>query len=155
VNKHLLSGLVLISAVLIAGCTNTGQTAIQLDQPSYEIVSENIVNDNIVVDEGDMKYYQFSVPSSTKYASVSGTFSASGGSMNDINVLIMDEANFADWRSGRRATQFYESGKLSTGIISASLPSGTFYLVYSNTFSTFARKGVKTEVNLTYQVQVQ
>jgi hypothetical protein len=63
----------------------------------------------------------------------------------------MDQANFVNWQNGHQASAYYDSGQLTTGTISASLPSsGTYDLVYSNAFSTFSSKNVQTTVNLYY-----
>jgi len=63
----------------------------------------------------------------------------------------MDETNFINWKNGHQSTAYYNSGQLTTGTISASLPSsGAYDLVYSNAFSTFSSKNVQTTVNLYY-----
>ncbi len=113
--------------------------------------STNIVNGLITVPAGSYEYYQFAPPASSTGISVSGSFTASGGSGNDIVVLVMDETNFVNWRNGHQASAYYNSGQLTTGTISASLPtSGTYYLVYSNTFSVFSSKNVQTTADLSY-----
>jgi hypothetical protein len=111
----------------------------------------NIVNGMITVNAGNYESYQFTIPSGASGASVSGSFTASGGSGNDIIVLIMDSTDFVNWQNGHSASAYYNSGQETTGTISASLPAGaTYYLVYSNTFSTFSSKNVQTSVNLDY-----
>jgi RNA polymerase subunit RPABC4/transcription elongation factor Spt4 len=111
----------------------------------------NIVNGLITVNAGLYKYYMFSVPSGASNAHVSGTFTASGGSGNDIVVLIMDSTNFINWQNGHSANTYYNSGPLTTSSFDVSLPAGeSYYLVYSNTFSTVSSKNVQTTVNLIY-----
>jgi hypothetical protein len=113
--------------------------------------SGNIVNGLVTVAAGYYQYYQFTVPTAATSASVNGMFTASGGSGNDIIVLVFDQTNYVNWQNGHQATPYYNSGQVTTGTVSASLPSsGTYYLVYSNTFSTTSSKSVQTTVNLSY-----
>lgn len=60
----------------------------------------NIVNGLVTVNAGSYEYYQFTVPSGASNIQVSGTFTASGGSGNDIKVYIMDSTNFVNWQNG-------------------------------------------------------
>lgn len=113
--------------------------------------SANIVNGLITVQAGGYNYYPFTLAAGTTSITVSGSFTASGGSGNDIEVFVMDETNFINWKNGHQASAYYTSGQLTTATISASLPSsGAYELVYSNTFSTFSSKNVQTTVNLYY-----
>ncbi len=113
--------------------------------------SANIVNGLITVQAGGYNYYPFTLAAGTTSISVGGSFTASGGSGNDIEVFVMDETNFVNWKNGHQASAYYDSGQLTTGTISASLPSsGAYDLVYSNTFSTFSSKNVQTTVDISY-----
>ncbi len=109
--------------------------------------TETIVDNTITVEAGKYVDYKFSVPSQ---AIISGNFTASGGSGNDIRVIILNETSYTNWINGHDVSTYYDSGQLTTGSITASVPSGSYYLVYSNTFSTLAVKNVKTRVDITY-----
>lgn|SRR6266571_3553396 len=114
--------------------------------------SQNVVNGLITVPAGSYEYYQLSVSSAVTSIVVNGTFTASGGSGNNIDVLVMDQTNFVNWKNGNTGYAIYDSGQVTTGTVSASLTAGTTYdLVYSNTFSTVSSKNVQTAVNLYYQ----
>ena len=112
----------------------------------------NIVNGLITVSAGSYNYYPVDISAGVTGVSLQGSFTASGGSGNDIDVLIMDSTAFTNWQNGHQVSVYYDSGQETTGTVSANLPSGsgTYYLVYSNTFSTFSSKNVQTTVNLTY-----
>lgn len=70
--------------------------------------------------------------------------------------MVMDQTDFVNWQNGHQVSTLYNSGQLTTASVSASLPgSGTYYLVYSNAFSTFSSKSVNTQVNLTFTQGVQ
>ena len=140
----LLSAIVAL-VVISAGCI-TGQQVVQVSESS-----EIIVNGEISVGAGEMEFYQFSVPDNAQSARVTGMFAASGGTDNDIQVLILDEGSFFQWKKENSAPSIYDSGRATTQSFSIGIPAGTYYLVYSNKFSTFSIKGVKTKVDLTYQ----
>jgi hypothetical protein len=111
----------------------------------------NIVNGLITVGAGSYNDYQFSIPAGASGASIQGSFTASGGSGNDVIVYVMDSTDFTNWANGHSASAFYNSGQETTGTISAPLTAGeTYYLVYDNTFSIISSKNVQTTVNLTY-----
>ena len=111
----------------------------------------NIVNGLVTVNANSYEEYTFTIPSGASSIQVSGSFTASGGSGNDIKVLIVDQSDFVNWENGHTCQCYYQSGQETTGSISASLPSsGTYVLVYDNTFSLFSQKNVNTQVNLSY-----
>lgn len=138
--------VVIVVVAIIGVALSTGGGGVIPQQQTV-----NIVNGLITVNADSYESYQFSVPSGASSVSVSGSFTASGGSGNDIVVLVMDSTNFVNWQNGHSASTYYNSGQVTTGTISASLPAGaTYYLVYSNTFSIFSSKTVQTTVDLVY-----
>lgn len=118
--------------------------------PSTKIV--NLVNGLITVNALGYEYYPFSVPSGATNVHVQGSFTASGGSGNDIIVYIMDSTSFVNWQNGHQVNVYYNSGQYTTSHFDVALPSGSgfYYLVYSNTFSLLSQKNVNTQVNLLY-----
>jgi hypothetical protein len=111
----------------------------------------NLVNGLLTINGGNYQYYQFTVPSGASGIQVSGTFTASGGSGNDIKIYVLGSTSFVNWKNGHSVSTYYNSGQMTTGTISATLPSdGTYYLVYDNTFSLFSQKNVNTQATLSY-----
>jgi hypothetical protein len=111
----------------------------------------NIVNGMATVNSNSYQTYTFTVPSGASNIAISGSFTASGGSGNDIKVLVLEQSDFTNWANGHTASCYYQSGQTTTGTISASLPtSGTYVLVYDNMFSLFSQKNVSTKVDLSY-----
>ena len=110
-----------------------------------------IVNSMVRVQPSQYGYYTFNVPSDASNAVVSGTFTAGGGSGNDIKVAILDEQNFINFKNNHQVNAYYSSGQQIVGNISVKVPSGqTLYLVYDNTFSAISSKEVTTSVSLLY-----
>jgi hypothetical protein len=104
-----------------------------------------LVKDPIVVEPQHYVFIRFTVPEGG--ARVVGRFRASGGSGNDIEVYILDEDAFENFRNGHRASTYYNSGRVTVGKINVHLEEeGTYYLVFSNTFSLFSNKVVNARV---------
>jgi len=119
------------------------------NRPTHYV--SNLVNGLLTINGGNYQYYQFTVPSGASDIHVSGTFTASGGSGNDIRIYVLDNTSFVNWKNGHSVSTYYNSGQMTTGSISATLPSdGTYYLVYDNTFSVFSQKNVNTRATLSY-----
>jgi hypothetical protein len=148
-NKTLLAVAVAIAVVIVAGLLAAFFINNDFHAASTPIVME-IVNGNLTVNASSYASYNFTVPSSAPTATVQGTFTVSGGNGNTIKVYVMDGANLADWQNGLNASMYYDSGELSSGNVTATLPStGTYYLVYDNTFSATS-KNVITQVDFDY-----
>jgi len=113
--------------------------------------SEQIVKGIIRINPGTYQYYQLIVPSGATDARIEGTFTASGGSGNDILVMLFPEDGFVNWKYGYNADNFYFSGKVIAGQVGAVVPSGEkVYLVFDNSFSLISSKTVNTDIKLIY-----
>ncbi len=136
--------------------SHTVTSVVLVTQQQTTQVSNNVVNGMVTIGARNYQYYQITVPSGAISPSVSGSFTASGGSGNDIKIYVMDNTNYVNWQNGHSASTYYTSGQTTTGSISAQLPSGagTYYLVYDNTFSLLSTKNVDTQVNLVYSQTV-
>lgn len=102
--------------------------------------------------QADAHYYnQFSLPATAIDVKVTGQFIASGGSGNDIIVMIMSDTDYMNWLNGHAYSTYYNSGKVTAGNIDMSLPSGkSYYLVFDNSFSTISNKNVDADIELHY-----
>ncbi len=141
--------IVVVLASMGARSSNPSNTNVPTFVPTEQRV--NLVNGIIGVPSGGYQFYSFSAPNDASNARVEGTYTASGGSGNDINIAIMDETAFTNWKNGHQVNVYYNSGQLTTGRIDASVPAGeTLYLVYDNTFSSFTDKDVTTKADLLF-----
>ncbi len=85
-----------------------------------------------------------------------GGFSASGGTGNDIEVLLFTQKNYREWEYRMRkafngepgvVSSLYRSGRVSESTFDLPLPdSDTYNLVFNNNFSSFIWKDVKIMV---------
>ena len=109
--------------------------------------SLNLASGQITVPAVHYYYYYFTIPATATGITVTGSFTVTGG--DQVQVLVMDQANFNNWKTNNGFTTCYNSGQATTGTISASLPhTGTYDLVYSNPSST--DKNVQTTAYVYY-----
>ena len=96
-------------------------------------------------------YTRFTLAPGTTQPTVNGRFQAAGGSGNDVEVFIVDEDGFVNFKNGHSVPTFYNSGKVTQSNIEARLPGpGTYYLVFNNRFSLISPKAVTASVKVTY-----
>jgi hypothetical protein len=76
-----------------------------------------------------------------------GTFRATGGSANDIRVVITDERGVQNLGERHESLSWYDSGKVTLSAIDAQLRPGTFYVVFDNGFSPVSNKVVMLQLS--------
>ncbi|MBA2084215.1 hypothetical protein DMTZ50_0016 [Dehalococcoides mccartyi] len=111
----------------------------------------NIVDDTFDVYAGNYYKFKFSISSDMLNTRVGGSFYTSGGSGNDIRVLILESTDYINWSNGHPVTPCYDSGKLTTHSFMLSLPAGIYYLVLDNTFSFISSKQVKIDAGMEWE----
>jgi len=122
---------------------------------SNQQYSETIVNGELSVNPGYYEYYSFEVPSDATNPQLTISFTASGGSGNDIYVYVMDSTDFINWQNGHSAYTIYNSGKVTTASTTVYLPGpGTYYIVFDNTFSWISTKTVSANIVLQYSAPI-
>ncbi len=68
-----------------------------------------------------------------------------------MEVAILDDTTFINWRNGHQGASLYNSGKIMAVEIDVSITiSGKYHLVFSNTFSTVSSKTVSSRVDLNW-----
>jgi len=110
-----------------------------------------LFNGSVSVDPGYFDYTPFNVTAGGMNVTVTGNFSASGGTGNDIEVYIMNSTQYNSWYNGNQTSVYYDSGQVTASNISLSLPPGqSYYLIFDNSFSSISSKTVSGEIKLTY-----
>ena len=81
-----------------------------------------------------------------------GHFSATGGAGNDVQVYLMNDDEFVNWRNHHPINPIYNSQRATQGTVNVSLPSdaGTYYVVFDNRFSFISPKAVQDNLTLQY-----
>lgn len=119
----------------------------QTSQPyTNQAARFNIANSQYQVDPGTYTSIPFNMQCS---GTATGSFSASAALGDNIIVYIMDSSGFSQFQSGQSATAYYNSGKVSSGNFNIGLPSGQYYLILSNAYSTISTKNVFVQVSYT------
>lgn len=136
----LLVAILLLLSVVVAGC---GKKLVPK--------SSNVVEGVITVNAKDYYHVQFTVDTSTmRVITVSGSFTASGGSGNDVEVFVLSATNYINWKNGHNYSSLYSSGQVTTANFTVPITvSGDYYVVYSNIFwGTWGTRQVSTKVDL-------
>ena len=94
---------------------------------------------------GSYLFYPFVI---RKSGVLYGRFEATGGNGNDIEVLVLGQDEFTNWKNGHIANAWYNSGRLTVSNILVQLPPGVYYLIFSNTFSILTPKAVTANIFL-------
>ncbi len=111
-------------------------------QNSQTQTSTTIANNIYKVGPGTYTYIPFNL---SCQASVSGSFSAQAALGNNIITMVLDQNNFQLMTSNQQISAYYDSGKVSSGSFNLTLPPGQYYIVLSNTYSSFSTKTVSMQ----------
>jgi hypothetical protein len=122
--------------------------------PAYQAVAEPIVNGSFVVGPRTFTPYKFVVTTGMSKPRLEGTLTAQGAK-NDIEVTVLDEAQFTNWQNRDDFKATYESGRVTDTTLNVQLPEtpATYYVVFSNRFSLMSNKAVTANVQLCYDRQ--
>jgi len=145
-----LSLVVIILVLVVAGVV----ASLSLLSPRVYTIA--IFNDQETVSAGAYTPHPFTIPTGASNSSVSGTFTAQGGSDNDIKVYIIDDADFENYTNNVQGivqadfSCLYYSGQVHTASFNVNLSGGNYYLILNNKFSISYQKLVNTQMNATY-----
>ena len=143
---------VVFMSLCFVGCTPDPfpETLPRVDLPTPQGQSRVIVDDIITVNSDELLDLHFDVNVMNMHnVRAVGWFMASGGSRNDIKVLILDDIDFINWENLHEVEGVYKSGKLTIGKIDVPITaSGKYHLIFDNRFSEFSSKNVLAKVYL-------
>ena len=142
--RNLILSLIVIIIVVV------GVVIASLSMQSPRVYTITISNDQETVFARTYSPHPFTILSGASNSSVSGTFTAQGGSDNDIKIYIIDSANFVNYTNNNDFSSLYYSGQIHTASFSVNLSSGNYYLVLDNKFSISYHKLVNIQMNATY-----
>lgn len=125
-------------------------------------VGSMVLDETVIVAPGTLRAYRVFIDlAKMSDCRITGSFSALGGSHNDVEFLVFDEKNYVEWeyRMGGYLSSvagevpaLYRSGRVSTGTFDISVTrTDICYLVFNNSFSAFRSKTVKVKIYLNYR----
>jgi hypothetical protein len=134
--------------VLAASGCGYGKPAVA---PAYEAMAQPVVTGSFIVEPRTFKPFKIVVAGGMTKPRIEGTFSATGA-RNDIEVTLLEEAQFTNWQNRQRFESAYQSGRVTNATIDVELPAdpATYYVVFSNRFSIFSNKAVVADLHLRY-----
>jgi hypothetical protein len=147
-----LRAFVLIGLLASAGCYGGRK---DLDYPAKSPTTYNlteaVVSGAFIVEPRTFKPFKITLTPGMTNARLEGNFTASGA-RNDIEVTLLNEAQFTNWQNRQRFDAACVSGRVTSGKIAVTLPTGpgTYYVVFSNRFSIISNKAVTADVQLVY-----
>jgi len=113
------------------------------DDLNLVLSGQTFVDSTYKVSPDSYYYIPFTLPCT---ANIQGGFIASAALGDNIMVYIMDEEDFRKYDNGQNFSIYYESGKVESGVFDMVLSSGDYYIVLSNTYSSFSTKTVQLQV---------
>lgn len=152
-HKIIGTAVIVIAVLMLDGCLGAGAKK-PLDAASSLVkrAGDQLVGGALAIAPRTFTPIKFVVPSGSSKLELDGTFSATGGANNDIEVILLEETQFLNWQNGHKFTATYQSGRVTADRIRVPLPPDpvTYILVFSNRFSIFSAKDVKADVKLQY-----
>jgi hypothetical protein len=144
ISKWLVFLLLLVVLILILN--NNHSRIARSIIPSQHTFS--IVQGSIIAKALHYRSYEFSTLPNTYNNKISGRFQASGGTGDDIRVLIMTKDDYTNFVNGHSARSYFDSGKKTVSSIDVALPSdpNKYVLVFDNTFSLVTDKEVSADI---------
>ena len=116
----------------------------------YVPVSEKILSGQIAVKSSGYVQYRIRIAPDARDARLSGQITAAGGSGNDIQIVLANEEEFANWINGHEARLYYSTGKKTADHFNLRLAPGVYILAFNNKFSLLNDKVVSGDVQLDY-----
>jgi hypothetical protein len=129
-----------------------------VQRPVIQPITIPLSEKAFTIGSGKYLYFKFTIPPQSSEVHMQGRFEASGGSGNDVEVVIVSEDAFTNWQNHHNVSAFYNSGRVTVGTVDARLPStagnpgesATYYLIFNNAFSVFSNKAVSADITLHY-----
>jgi len=113
--------------------------------------TQKLISGDSVVKAGQRRLWTISVSPYMITPQLTGSFHASGGAGNDIQVVIAEASEFENWANNHPANLDYSSDRTTNGTFTVQLKPGKKYvLAFDNGFSVLTEKVVTAEVELHY-----
>lgn len=102
-----------------------------------------IIDSTYRVGPGTYRYVTIDMPCT---GTIQGGFIANAALGDDIKVYLVAQSGFNDYKNGERFSSYYSSGKVEYGTFDVTVNVDNYYVIMSNSFSSFSTKSVQLEV---------
>lgn len=83
---------------------------------------------------------------------IEGHFRATGGPHNSIEVWVLDDDGYVNWKNHHHVTALYNSRRVTQGSIDVALAHpGKYHVVFNNEFSVITPKAVEAQIVLQHK----
>ena len=114
-NRGTVIGVAVVLLLLVIWAVQHVQHTTAQPLPSPRLQTQSTGNVAFTVNAGGTYYYKFTVPAGALNVTLKGHFSATGGSGNDIQVIVVSEDEYVNLQNGHNAKSFYNSGQVTQG----------------------------------------
>ncbi len=105
----------------------------------------NVWDGYVAIAPGHYQYKTFKINIPRK---ITGSFRGSGGSRNDVQVIVLTDFEFQNLANGNRYFYKYDSGRATVGRLNTHLEPGRYYIVVSNIWSIISNKVAELHIQL-------
>jgi hypothetical protein len=141
--------IIFVIALLRFGKSSNNDTKSMETLLAPKAYTQKLITGDSVVNANHMRVWTINVSPYMITPQLSGSFHASGGAGNDIQVVIAEQAEYENWANGHPANLSYQSDRTTNGTFSIPLKPGKKYAIaFDNRFSSYDEKVVTAEVRL-------
>ncbi len=128
----------------------TASPAARADEPTIQTTS--ILSGSVAVQA--LRYVTYPVtvtPNLMTDPRIVGHVQVSGGTGNDIDVMVLSDTDFLNWKNNHAVAPLYHSGQVTAADINLPVPAaGDYIVVLSNVFSPLTPKTVAGNIHLAW-----
>jgi len=121
--------------------------------PKFSHHADTLLSGPLTLAAGEIKRIPVTVKDDMSKVRIVGRFAASGGTRDDIEVLVFaSRDDFTNWQSGNEARVIFQTGRKKVGDIDVPLKNpGTYDLVFSNKHAVLLLRNIEATVKLEYE----
>jgi hypothetical protein len=152
---------VCILVAFLAGCSHSSSGIPTHSSPNEEIRTSNIsvAPEFFSLNQNEFAAFKVVVPADATNIRLAGLFSVDPRPYAQLDLVLVREAGYANWRTYPKDGVVYHTGNTSADKVNLSLSAGTYRLIFDNNLppdstnsynSAAAVRTVRSEIRLTY-----
>lgn len=127
---------VCVLVLFLAGCRHSSNQISNGASSRDDIRTSkiNVAPEFFFLKQDGFAAFKVLVPVNAKNVRLEGLFSVDPRPYAQIDAIVIREASYADWRTYPADGVLYHSGNTSSDKLNLSLPAGTYFLIFDNSF---------------------